>query len=87
MLAGPGTTPPRVAYAVSKRVGGAVTRNRVRRRLRAAVRDNLPHLRPGAAYLVGAGAGADRVGFDELEAAVHTLVGQTTKSAPSGTSR
>ncbi len=45
---------PRAAYAVSKKVGGAVVRNRVRRRLRPlmselASQDRLP---PGA-YLVG----------------------------------
>src|SRR6516165_4522665 len=32
------TDGPRVAYAVARHVGGAVARNRVRRRLRAAVR-------------------------------------------------
>ena len=35
----------RVGYAVSRRVGGAVVRNRVKRRLRSIVRD-LP-IRPG----------------------------------------
>ncbi len=52
-----GTTmePPRVAYSVGRRVaGGAVSRNRVRRRLRAAVRECAPELEVGHAYLVSA---------------------------------
>ena len=39
--------PPRVAYAVGRRVGGAVARNRVRRRLRAVVRAEAARARPG----------------------------------------
>jgi ribonuclease P protein component len=31
-----GSTPPRIAVAASRRAGGAVVRNRIRRRLRAA---------------------------------------------------
>lgn len=44
--------PPRVAYTIGKRVGGAVVRNRLRRRLRALVAELAPGLRPGA-YLIG----------------------------------
>ena len=50
------TDPPRVAYATGRAVGAAVVRNRVRRRLRAAVRDQAPLLRPGRAYLIRAAA-------------------------------
>lgn len=35
----PGTGEVRVAYAIGRKVGPAVVRNRLRRRLRAAVRD------------------------------------------------
>ena len=62
------TAPPRVAYAVGRSVGGAVERNRVRRRLRAAVHDEREALAVGRAYLIGAGAGADRLSFSELQA-------------------
>ena len=42
----PGGTDVRVAYAIGRRVGPAVVRNRVRRRLRAAVRE-LDRTTPG----------------------------------------
>src|SRR4051795_13680393 len=51
-VVGPGTEPPRVAYAIGSRVGGAVVRNRVRRRLRAATHSHAHELDPGHAYLV-----------------------------------
>ena len=42
-------SPPRVAFAIGTRVGGAVTRNRLRRQLRAIVADLAP---PSGAYLL-----------------------------------
>ena len=54
---------PRVAYAVGRAVGGAVERNRLRRRLRAIVRD--AELAPGA-YLISVAPSASRLTFDEL---------------------
>ena len=49
--------PPRVAFAIGRRVGGAVVRNRLRRRLRALVVRSAPA--PGD-YLIGVSpAGAD----------------------------
>ena len=71
---------PRVAYAVGRRVGNAVTRNRVRRRLRAAV-GQAAELRPGA-YLVAAGPEAARSSFEELRRQVATAL-----TAASGTAR
>jgi ribonuclease P protein component len=58
--------PARVAYTVGRRTGGAVVRNRVRRRLRAALGQHTDELRPGAAYLVGAGPETLTMPFDEL---------------------
>ena len=43
--------PPRVAFAVGRRVGPAVARNRLRRQLRALTADLAPELASGA-YLV-----------------------------------
>lgn len=51
------SAPPRVAYAIGRRVGGAVVRNRLRRRLRMIVAEAAP---PPGDYLIGvAPAGAD----------------------------
>lgn len=46
--------PPRVGFVVSRAVGGAVTRNTVRRRLRHVVRDRLAALPTGALLVVRA---------------------------------
>ncbi|HKF89845.1 MAG TPA: ribonuclease P protein component [Acidimicrobiia bacterium] len=63
--------PARVAYAVSG-AGNAVARNRLRRRLRAAVRGADADLVSGAAYLVSARREALTMPFDTL---VDTLRG------------
>jgi ribonuclease P protein component len=48
----------RVAFAVGRKVGGAVTRNRLRRQLRAVAADLAPDLSPGA-YLVAYRGGSE----------------------------
>lgn len=58
--------PPRVAYAIGKRTGTAVVRNRVRRRLRAAVALHETELAAGAAYLVSADRRAMSAPFVDL---------------------
>ncbi|MDN4161171.1 ribonuclease P protein component [Nocardioides abyssi] len=67
---GPGhDDPPRVGFVVSKAVGDAVTRNRVKRRLRHLAREHVSSL-PGSAVLVvralpaAAGASYDVLGAD-----------------------
>lgn len=59
---------------MGRKVGGAVSRNRVRRRLRASVARHRTYLQPGAAYLVGAGREAATVSFAELDASVRELL-------------
>jgi len=66
--------PPRVAFAIGRTAGGAVVRNRIRRRLRAIVREVEPLLRPGA-YLVGAGVEASAMPYGELKARVCEALG------------
>ncbi|MGI8685357.1 MAG: ribonuclease P protein component [Acidimicrobiales bacterium] len=68
------TGPPRVAYAIGRSVGGAVVRNRLRRRLRAVVSELEPQLRPGA-YLVGAAPEAASLSFGELQEMVSGAFG------------
>jgi ribonuclease P protein component len=67
VLPEPGAPGARVAYAVGRTVGGAVDRNRLRRRLRAILRD--AELAPGA-YLVGVAPAASALSFEELAAHV-----------------
>jgi ribonuclease P protein component len=62
----PRAEPPRVAFAVGRSVGNAVTRNRVRRRLRAAMHDQAAQLTPGTGYLVRATPGAAESTYHEL---------------------
>lgn len=52
-IADPGSDGARVAFAIGKNVGGAVHRNRARRRLRAVMTELGPRL-SGRAWLVGA---------------------------------
>jgi len=57
----------RVGYAVSKRVGGAVVRNRVKRRLREIMRE-LP-LRPGFDIVAVPQQSSKNASFNELRCA------------------
>jgi len=66
--AGDSPSVPRIAYAVGKRVGKAAVRNRLRRRLRAAV-SGLTGLQPGA-YLVAADPGAAGLSYEDLRTKV-----------------
>jgi ribonuclease P protein component len=58
--------PPRVAYAIGRRTGGAVERNRIRRRLRHVVSNHSERLSRDYQYLVGAGQEALRASSAEL---------------------
>jgi ribonuclease P protein component len=71
-----GTTiePPRVAFSVGRAVGDSVTRNLVRRRLRAAVREHAGSLQPGVAYLVRAAPGSAETSYAELSSALRAIL-------------
>jgi ribonuclease P protein component len=70
-----------VAYAVGKRVGGAVIRNRLRRRLRAVVADASGSLVPGA-YLVAASPEAADLPYEDLKAQVITAMTSASRARP-----
>ena len=76
-VVGSPSEPPRVAYAVGRRAGGAVARNKVRRRLRAATRAHARELEPGRAYLVGVVGSQSPAPYsalsDSLQAALRAL--------------
>jgi ribonuclease P protein component len=57
--------PPRVAYTIGRRVGSAVVRNRVRRRLRMLIREVAPQLRSGS-YLIGVSPEAALLSYNDL---------------------
>lgn len=57
--------PPRVGLVVPRSVGTAVARNRVKRRLRHAVRGK--GLRPGVDYVIIANAQVERADFATIE--------------------
>jgi len=69
---GESEAPPRVAYAVGG-VGNAVVRNRLRRRLRAAVAGAEAELAAGGAYLVSARREALTMPFEALVEALAAL--------------
>jgi len=65
---------PAVAFAIGRRTGNAVVRNRIRRRMREILRESaLPGYR---AYLFGAGASAAGLDAAELRGLLAELVDQ-----------
>jgi ribonuclease P protein component len=68
---------PRFGFTVSKRCGGAVRRNRIRRRLKEALRlvDPLP-ARLGYDYVIIARPEALRMAFSDLQAALGRALGR-----------
>src|SRR5438874_1933237 len=63
----------RCGFVTSKRVGGAVVRNKVRRRLREIVRRRLTLLPPGWDLVLSARTAAAAATFADLEQAVDDL--------------
>jgi ribonuclease P protein component len=77
------TQPARIGFVVSRAVGCAVVRNRVKRRLRAALHERLDLIPPGALLVVRAlpaagTATGDRLRGDLDRALNRTLTGQNS---------
>ncbi|MYC33424.1 MAG: ribonuclease P protein component [Chloroflexi bacterium] len=70
----------RFCFVAGKRVGNAVVRNRVKRRLREVVRNS--NLQPGWDAIIMARRGAGDATYGELERAVHNLMRRTNLSEP-----
>jgi ribonuclease P protein component len=75
-LAAPGR--PAVGYAIGKKTGGAVERNRLRRRLRAAVFGATTPLTSGS-YLISSDSTASAMPFPALVAAVESVASQVAQ--------
>ncbi|MBB5753854.1 ribonuclease P protein component [Prosthecomicrobium pneumaticum] len=75
--------PPRFGFTVTKKIGNAVVRNRIRRRLREAVRIAAPlHARPATDYvLVGRRAALDQA-FAALVADLSTGLDALARPRP-----
>lgn len=73
MLVDPTLSFPHVGYAIGRQIGGAVVRNRLRRRLRAIMTTYEGEIAPGW-YLFGASVAVHTYGFAQLEANFGRLI-------------
>ena len=79
---------PRFGFTVTQKIGNAVVRNRVRRRLRAAAKSAALHGRPGADYVLVARSAAltlplDRLVTDLIAGLAALAPAARTKTGPS----
>ncbi|MHB1208876.1 MAG: ribonuclease P protein component [Acidimicrobiales bacterium] len=65
-----------VAYAISRKVGNAVIRNQIRRRLRALMDCLVPAPDPGS-YLIRCGNETGNLSYDELQHHLQRAVGRS----------
>ncbi|MER7423255.1 ribonuclease P protein component [Nonomuraea rubra] len=80
-----GEEPPLVGFVVSKAVGGAVTRNKVKRRLRHLMRDRLHRLPRGSLLVVRANPPAASARFEHLAAELDLALDRLLRRRESST--
>lgn len=75
---GPSADAVRVGYTVTTKCGNAVVRNRIKRRLRALVREFQDHFNPGTDYvfiaIAGAKPSAADASYEELRIAMQRVI-------------
>jgi ribonuclease P protein component len=74
-----GEEAPRVGFVVSKKIGNAVVRNRVTRRLREIVRPHLESLPAGSAVVLRALPGIEAQPFSELREDVDSALASASR--------
>ncbi|MBB4304684.1 ribonuclease P protein component [Rhodobium orientis] len=79
----PAEAPPRFGFTVTKRTGNSVERNRIRRRLKAAVKEVLPQARGGCDYVLIGRRKALRQPFDRLTRDLSAAIGMIHKTTRS----
>jgi ribonuclease P protein component len=79
-------TPPRFGFIVAKTVGKAVTRNTIRRRLKAIAHELAPQTAPGTDVVIRALPGIVDAEWPELQDEISTAMTRTRRSS-SGRSR
>lgn len=78
---GAGIDEPRLGFALGRHIGGAVVRNRLRRRMRAIVVEmHSAHPLPVGDYLFSATRAASSLEFQELSAAIEGCIGEARAS-------
>ena len=72
-------TQPKVGFVVGKKVGKAVYRNKVKRRLRDIFRKLIPFVEGHTSYVVVARSGSVDLTYAELERSLTALLGKAGK--------
>jgi ribonuclease P protein component len=70
-----------VAFSLNRALGPAVTRNRLRRRLRSILRERDAPT-PGGMLMIGAYPRAIELTFDQLRTELHQLLTKATTATP-----